>query len=121
LHLAEGDLPPIRPRTVPGHEAVGRVVRPAGGLTTGTRVGVAWLRSTCGQCRYCLRGAENLCPNSTYTGWHADGGYARYVAAPADYVYPLPDGPAAETLAPLLCAGIIGYRALLRCDLPPGG
>jgi len=119
LHLAEGDLPPVRPRTVPGHEAVGRVVR--GALPAGTRVGVAWLRSTCGRCRYCTRGMENLCPESSYTGWHADGGYARYLVAPADYVYTLPQDRPAELLAPLLCAGIIGYRALQRCDLPPGG
>ncbi|MEQ4718538.1 zinc-dependent alcohol dehydrogenase family protein [Nonomuraea sp. B19D2] len=115
LHLAEGDLQPRRPRTTPGHQVVGRV---AG---TDERVGVAWLRSTCGTCRYCLRGTENLCPRSTYTGWDADGGYAEYLVAPRDYVYPLPGDVPAERLAPLLCAGIIGYRALLRCDLPPGG
>ncbi|MFC5832172.1 zinc-dependent alcohol dehydrogenase family protein [Nonomuraea insulae] len=115
LHLAEGDLPPHRPGTSPGHQAVGRVEG------TGERVGVPWLRSTCGRCRYCLRGMENLCPDSTYTGWDADGGYAEYVVAPADYVYPLPGDLPAEWLAPLLCAGIIGYRALARCDLPPGG
>lgn len=115
LHLAEGDLPPHRPRTSPGHQAVGRVEG------TGERVGVPWLRSTCGRCRYCLRGLENLCPDSTYTGWDADGGYAEYVVAPADYVYPLPGDLPAEWLAPLLCAGIIGYRALARCDLPQGG
>ncbi|MGW3342366.1 zinc-dependent alcohol dehydrogenase family protein [Nonomuraea rubra] len=115
LHLAEGDLEPRRPRTSPGHQVVGRVEG------TGKRVGVAWLRSTCGTCRYCLRGMENLCPTSAYTGWDADGGYAEYVVAPADYVYPLPgDRPAVE-LAPLLCAGIIGYRALARCELPAGG
>ncbi|MEU7455662.1 zinc-dependent alcohol dehydrogenase family protein [Streptosporangium roseum] len=124
LHLAEGDLPPRRPGTVPGHEVVGRVA--ASGpdtvrLAPGTRVGVAWLRSTCGRCRYCRRGAENLCPASTYTGWDVDGGYAGYLTAPEDYVYPLPEDPPAEKLAPLLCAGIIGYRALLRCDLPAGG
>ncbi|UBU17203.1 zinc-dependent alcohol dehydrogenase family protein [Nonomuraea gerenzanensis] len=115
LHLAEGDLEPRRPRTAPGHQVVGRV---AG---TGERVGVAWLRSTCGTCRYCVRGMENLCPRSAYTGWDADGGYAEYVVAPADYVYPLPDDRPAVELAPLLCAGIIGYRALARCDVPPGG
>ncbi|GGS92480.1 zinc-dependent alcohol dehydrogenase family protein [Nonomuraea spiralis] len=115
LHLAEGDLAPRRPRTTPGHQVVGRVEG------SGERVGVAWLRSTCGRCRYCLRGMENLCPDSTYTGWDADGGYAEYVMAPADYVYPLPGDVPAERLAPLLCAGIIGYRALARCDLPPGG
>ncbi|MFC0551150.1 zinc-dependent alcohol dehydrogenase family protein [Planotetraspora thailandica] len=125
LHLAEGDLPPRRPRTVPGHEVVGRVVGlgpgTASSLQPGDRVGVAWLRSTCGRCPYCLRGAENLCPSSTYTGWDVDGGYAEYVAAPADYVYPLPGDMPAPELAPLLCAGIIGYRALLRAELPPGG
>nr|WP_245658329.1 zinc-binding alcohol dehydrogenase family protein [Microtetraspora malaysiensis] len=124
LHLAEGDLPPRRPRTVPGHEVVGRVTAHGPGAESpplGARVGVAWLRSTCGRCRYCLRGAENLCPESTYTGWDADGGYAEYVTVPADFAYLLPDDHAAETLAPLLCAGIIGYRALLRADLPPGG
>ena len=124
LHLAEGDLPPRRPRTVPGHEVVGRVTALGPGTegpAPGTRVGVAWLRSTCGECRYCRRGAENLCPSSTYTGWDADGGYAEYLTAPADYVYPLPEDLPAEKLAPLLCAGIIGYRALLRCDLPPRG
>ncbi|MEN3534642.1 zinc-binding alcohol dehydrogenase family protein [Microbispora sp. ZYX-F-249] len=124
LHLAEGDLPPKRPRTVPGHEVVGRV---AGlgphtpGPPVGARVGVAWLRSTCGRCRYCRRGAENLCPASAYTGWDADGGYAELLTAPAAYVYPLPEDAPAETLAPLLCAGIIGHRALVRADLPPGG
>jgi zinc-binding alcohol dehydrogenase family protein len=125
LHLAEGDLPPRRPGTVPGHEAVGRVIARGpgvdGGPQAGTRVGVAWLRSTCGTCRYCRRGAENLCPSSTYTGWDAHGGYARYLVAPADYVYPLPEDQDPERLAPLLCAGIIGYRALLRADLPEGG
>jgi propanol-preferring alcohol dehydrogenase len=124
LHLAEGDLPPRRPATVPGHEVVGRVVdhgpltdRPA----TGTRVGVAWLRGTCGRCRHCTGGAENLCPASRYTGWDADGGFAEYLTAPHDYVYELPGDRPAEKLAPLLCAGIIGYRALRCADLPPGG
>ncbi|GLW24358.1 zinc-binding alcohol dehydrogenase family protein [Microbispora triticiradicis] len=124
LHLAEGDLPPRRPRTVPGHEVVGRVAAlgpDTAGPPPGSRVGVAWLRSTCGRCRYCLRGAENLCPASAYTGWDADGGYAELLTAPAAYVYPLPEDAPAETLAPLLCAGIIGYRALVRADLPPGG
>ncbi|MGW0804597.1 zinc-dependent alcohol dehydrogenase family protein [Nonomuraea sp. NPDC002799] len=115
LHLAEGDLRPRRPRTTPGHQVVGRVEG------TGARVGVAWLRSTCGKCRFCARGLENLCPSSAYTGWDADGGFAEYVVAPADYVYPLPGDVPAERLAPLLCAGIIGFRALERCDLPPGG
>ncbi|HEY3685557.1 MAG TPA: zinc-binding alcohol dehydrogenase family protein [Streptosporangiaceae bacterium] len=124
LHLAEGDLPPHRPRTVPGHEVVGRVAARGDGartdLAVGDRVGVAWLRHTCGVCRYCRRGAENLCPESRYTGWDADGGFAEFTTAPADYVYRLPDGDPAR-LAPLLCAGIIGYRALDQAELPPGG
>lgn len=125
LHVAEGDLPTHRPNVVPGHEVVGEVValhaEDAGRLAMGSRVGVAWLRGTCGQCRYCRRGAENLCPQSTYTGWDADGGYADYVTVPVDYAHPLPPGYSDIELAPLLCAGIIGYRALNRADLPPGG
>lgn len=124
LHLAEGDLVPRRPGTVPGHEVVGRVAARGPGadrFATGARVGVAWLRSACGACRYCLRGAENLCPDSRYTGWDADGGYAEYLTAPQDFVYELPADRPAEELAPLLCAGIIGYRALRRAELPPGG
>ncbi|AOP47425.1 zinc-dependent alcohol dehydrogenase family protein [Streptomyces lydicus] len=124
LHLAEGDLPPRRPETVPGHEIVGRVAA-AGDAVTGFRVGDraggAWLRSTCGMCRYCRAGRENLCPASRYTGWDADGGFATRTLVPADYAYPLPDGQDATQLAPLLCAGIIGYRALRRSALPPGG
>jgi propanol-preferring alcohol dehydrogenase len=119
LHLAEGDLEPRRPLTTPGHQVGGRVVRPDG--SEGERVGVAWLRRTCGECRYCRRGLENLCPRSEYTGWDADGGFAEYLTAPRDFVYPLPEDVPAERLAPLLCAGIIGYRALSLCDLPEGG
>ncbi|MFD0578663.1 zinc-binding alcohol dehydrogenase family protein [Dactylosporangium darangshiense] len=124
LHLAEGDLPPHRPGTVPGHEVVGTVERTGAAVTDpppGTRVGVAWLRWTDGVCRYCRRGAENLCPHSRYTGWDADGGYAQFCVAPAAYVYRLPAGYGDEEVAPLLCAGIVGYRALRRADLPPGG
>jgi propanol-preferring alcohol dehydrogenase len=124
LHVAEGDLPVHRSPVVPGHEVVGEVVG-AGpavtGFATGDLVGVAWLRHTCGTCVYCGRGAENLCPYSRYTGWDADGGYAEYTTAPADYVYRLPGGYQPATLAPLLCAGIIGYRALRRSRLPAGG
>jgi alcohol dehydrogenase, propanol-preferring len=124
LHVAEGDLPPHRPGVVPGHQVVG-VVAGAGpevtGFAEGDRVGVAWLRRTDGQCRFCLRGAENLCPASQYTGWDADGGYAEYTTVPAQYAYPLLAGPPDAELAPLLCAGIIGYRALRRAQLPPGG
>lgn len=108
----------------PGHEVVGNVVALGDGTGTfavGDRVGIAWLRHTCGQCRYCRRGAENLCPDSRYTGWDADGGYADFATVPAAFAHRLPDGYSDGELAPLLCAGIIGYRSLLRADLPPGG
>ncbi len=124
LHVTEGDLPVHRERITPGHEVVGYVTALGGGVTgwsLGDRVGIAWLRHTCGVCRYCRRGNENLCPYSTYTGWDADGGYAEQAVVPADYAYRLPAGYPDTELAPLLCAGIIGYRALLRADLPPGG
>lgn len=125
LHVAEGDLPVHRAHVTPGHEVVGEVVAvgPQAGdeLAPGDLVGVAWLRHTCGQCRYCLAGRENLCPLSTYTGWDADGGYAEFVTAPAPYVHRLPAGYSDAELAPLLCAGIIGYRSLLRSELPPSG
>jgi alcohol dehydrogenase, propanol-preferring len=124
LHLAEGDLEPRAPDIVPGHEVVGRVVAAADDVTGfghGQRAGIAWLRWTCGRCRYCRRGDENLCPSSRYTGWDAHGGYAEYAVVPAAYAYALPDGYTAEELAPLLCAGIIGYRALRRSALPAGG
>ncbi|WP_026342653.1 zinc-binding alcohol dehydrogenase family protein [Nocardia sp. BMG111209] len=123
LHVAEGDLPVHRPAVIPGHEVVGEVVAAGPGVRAepGDRVGIAWLRHTCGTCRYCLRGAENLCPNSRYTGWDADGGYAEFAVVPADYAHPLPAGYSDAELAPLLCAGIIGYRALRRAALPDGG
>ncbi|MCB0896608.1 MAG: alcohol dehydrogenase catalytic domain-containing protein, partial [Nocardioidaceae bacterium] len=108
LHLAEGDLAPRRPRTVPGHQVVGRV-EALGAATArfavGDRVGIAWLRSTCGECRWCRSGRENLCPGSTYTGWDADGGFAEHTTVPAAYAYALPDDIPAVALAPLLCAG----------------
>jgi propanol-preferring alcohol dehydrogenase len=124
LHLAEGDLPPRRPEVTPGHEVVGEVVAAGPGATQfrpGDRVGVAWLAGSDGSCRYCRRGRENLCPASTYTGWDVDGGYAEYLVAADAYVHALPSGFSDAELAPLLCAGIIGYRALARADLPPGG
>ena len=89
--------------------------------SVGQRVGVAWLRHTCGHCAYCLAGRENLCESARFTGYHADGGYAEYTVAPAAFVYPLPETFADVEAAPLLCAGIIGYRALRRCNLRPGG
>lgn len=124
LHLAEGDLAPHRPSCVPGHEAVGRVVAAGDDVTEyglGDRVGIAWLAHTCGECEFCLRGEENLCPRSRYTGWDLDGGYAPYAVVDAGYAYRLPEGVPAQELAPLLCAGIIGYRALKRAALPRGG
>jgi propanol-preferring alcohol dehydrogenase len=124
LHLVEGDLPPHQPAMVPGHEVVGEVVGAGAEVTgwrAGDRVGIAWLRHTCGVCRFCRRGDENLCPNSRYTGWDAPGGYAEFAVVPADFAYRLPDGYPDLELAPLLCAGIIGWRALRRADLPPGG
>jgi alcohol dehydrogenase, propanol-preferring len=113
----------------PGHEVVGEVVEVGSAVgsaagedfSVGDRVGIAWLRHTCGVCKYCRRGAENLCPQSRYTGWDADGGYAEFATVPAAFAHHLPSGYTDSELAPLLCAGIIGYRSLLRAELPPGG
>ena len=124
LHLAEGDLPPHGPEVVPGHEIVGVVDRLGPGASRfalGERVGIAWLRRTCGTCRFCLRGDENLCLDPRFTGWDADGGYADYAVVDERYAYRLPDGFDDEHVAPLLCAGIIGFRALRRAAVPPGG
>lgn len=124
LHVSEGDLPTRRRLVTPGHEIVATVVGLGAeviGHSVGDRVGVAWLRTTCGTCKYCLRGAENLCPYSRYTGWDDDGGYAEYCTVPADFAYRLPNGYDDAELAPLLCAGIIGYRALERVELPQHG
>jgi len=124
LHVRDGDLPVHKTGVVPGHEVVGTVEGVGTSVTIfakGDRVGVPWLRHTCGVCRFCRRGAENLCPNSLYTGWDADGGYAEYVTVPAAYAYKLPDGYADQELAPLLCAGIIGFRALKRTGMNSDG
>jgi propanol-preferring alcohol dehydrogenase len=133
LHVAEGDLPVHRPVVTPGHEVVGEVVAvgettgagdgagAGNGFSVGDRAGAAWLRWTDQQCKFCIRGAENLCPHSRYTGWDADGGYADYMTVPAAYAHRLPEGYSDLELAPLLCAGIIGYHALKRAELPPGG
>ncbi|MFE2045680.1 zinc-binding alcohol dehydrogenase family protein [Streptomyces sp. NPDC059477] len=124
LHVTEGDLPVHRPGVTPGHEVVGVVAAlgpDARDFAVGDRVGVAWLRYTDGTCGYCRRGAENLCPASRYTGWDADGGYAPYTTVPAPFAHRLPDALDEVAAAPLLCAGIIGYRALKRAALPAGG
>ena len=124
LHLADHDLPPRRPHAVPGHEVVGEVVEAgsqAAGVAVGDRVGIAWLRRTCGSCRFCHSGRENLCPDARFTGWDADGGFAEYAVVPAAYLYRLPPGLDDAQAAPLLCSGIIGYRALRRAAVPPGG
>ena len=115
LHVIEGELPSRKFPIVPGHQAVGHVAATgagAGRLAIGSRVGVAWLHKTDGTCEYCRRGEENLCDNPQFTGYTVNGGYAEYVVAPEDFVYPLPEILVAEQAAPLLCAGIIGYRCL---------
>ena len=124
LHLVHGELPPHMSPVTPGHEVVGEVVAAgsrASGFRIGSRAGIPWLRHTCGSCRYCLRDRENLCPGSRYTGWDAHGGYAEYATVPAAFAYELPAGYSDQQLAPLLCAGIIGYQALVRAELPAGG
>jgi propanol-preferring alcohol dehydrogenase len=124
LHVIEGDLPTAKLPIVPGHQIVGSVEKLGEGCTRfkpGDRVGVAWLRHTCGECDFCRRGNENLCRASLYTGYHADGGYAEQAVVPEAYAYAIPDACEDEHAAPLLCAGIIGYRALSRSALPKGG
>jgi propanol-preferring alcohol dehydrogenase len=124
LHVIEGDLPPARLPLVPGHQAVGRVAELGADcrrFRPGDRVGIAWLRGTCGTCTVCRAGSENLCPASRYTGYHADGGYAEQALVPEAFAYAIPGAFTDLEAAPLLCAGIIGYRALDRSRLPPGG
>ena len=124
LHLAECDLAPYTPDVVPGHEIVGRVDALGEGASRfgiGERIGIAWLRQTCGVCTYCGRGDENLCTDARFTGWHADGGYAEYAVVDERFAYRLPDGFGDEEVAPLLCAGIIGFRALRQAAVPRTG
>ena len=111
LHVVEGDLPLKRVPITPGHQIVGTIEG------TGQRVGIAWLHRTCGRCQFCLSGRENLCVDAEFTGWTRNGGFAEFVTAPADFVYPLPDNFPDLQAAPLLCAGIIGYRALKLADI----
>jgi propanol-preferring alcohol dehydrogenase len=124
LHLAEGDLPPRRPQVTPGHEIVGVVDargEDAMRFEIGRRIGIPWLAGTDGSCRFCRRGAENLCLQPQFTGWDREGGYADYCVVDEGFAYAVPHGLDDEAVAPLLCAGIIGYRALRCADVPPGG
>jgi alcohol dehydrogenase, propanol-preferring len=117
LHVVEGELAPQRAALIPGHQVVGRIAGCGPGVATwldGERVGIAWLHRACGACRFCARGEENLCLDPRFTGWHANGGFAEYAVAPAEFVYRVPESLPAREIAPLLCAGIIGWRALLR-------
>ena len=124
LHVIEGELPREKLPIIPGHQIVGVVDSlgtGCGRLEPGQRVGIAWLRHTCGQCEFCKSGRENLCASQRFTGYHADGGYAEYAVVPEDFAYVLPEAFGDVEAAPLLCAGIVGYRALKRAQLPGGG
>ena len=123
LHVVEGELERPKLPLIPGHQAVGLISRLGSGVndrTIGERVGVAWLQGTCGQCEYCRSGRENLCLSARFTGYQVDGGYAEYVVLPAAFAYPIPPAFSDEEAAPLLCAGIIGYRALRLSQIRPG-
>jgi propanol-preferring alcohol dehydrogenase len=123
LHTVEGDLSLPKLPLVPGHQIVGVVHargKGAGRFAVGQRVGVPWLYRTCGQCAFCQRGLENLCADAQFTGLHADGGYAEAMVVPQDFCYAMPEGFGDAAAAPLLCAGIIGYRALRLCEIEPG-
>jgi len=124
LHVIEGDLPTRTLPIIPGHQIVGEVDALGDGcrrLTVGRRIGVAWLRHTCGRCGFCRAGRENLCESSRYTGYDVDGGYATAAVVDEDFAYAIPDGFSDTDAAPLLCAGIIGYAALRRSELPAAG
>jgi propanol-preferring alcohol dehydrogenase len=123
LHTVEGELPLERLPVIPGHQVVGQVIDQGPGVLSfqpGDRVGLAWLFKACGNCRFCLGGQENLCESAEFTGLHRDGGFAEQVVAEADFVYPFPGNFPGESAAPLLCAGIIGYRALRLANIKPG-
>ena len=124
LQLCEGDLPARHLPIVPGHQIVGTVAARGAGVTTvdiGARVGVAWIAGTCGHCRFCTSGRENLCDRATFTGWDRDGGFAEQAVARADFVHVLPEGFETVEAAPLLCGGAIGLRALRVSGIEPGG
>ncbi len=122
LHVVEGELPQLEHPVIPGHQIVGLVDRTGPGVTRfkeGQRVGIAWLRHTCGNCPHCLSGRENLCENTLFTGYHAPGGYAEYALVHQDFAYSIPDAFGDQEATPLLCAGIIGYRSLKRALCEP--
>jgi len=124
LHVIEGELPPRKSPVIPGHQVVGVVERQGKNtrrFATGARVGIAWLHHTDGTCEYCRSGAENLCDNPRFTGYSVDGGYAEYIVAPEDFVYAISAGFPDEQAAPLLCAGIIGFRSLRLSGIKAGG
>jgi len=123
LHIVEGDLPPAKRPVIPGHEVVGYVDRVGRNVRTikeGDRVGIAWLQRVCGRCEFCTSRRENLCPSAQFTGYHVDGGYAEYAVVPESFAYPIPKAFTDDEVAPLLCAGIIGYRALRLSGVKPG-
>ena len=121
LHIVEGELPPLRERIIPGHQIVGEIVEgSSANLTVGTRVGVSWVGGTDGKCWYCQHGFENLCDSPTFTGYTVDGGYAEYALAREDFVFPLPEALDDLHAAPLLCAGIIGFRSLRVAGVQQG-
>ncbi len=124
LHVIEGELPPRKSPVIPGHQVVGVIEELGDGarrFAAGARVGVAWLHQTDGTCEYCRSGAENLCDHPLFTGYSVDGGYAEYIVAPEDFVYAIPKGFPDEQAAPLLCAGIIGFRSLRLSGIKAGG
>ncbi len=124
LHVIEGELPPRKSPVIPGHQVVGVIEKRGEGtkrFAVGGRVGIAWLHQTDGTCDYCRSGAENLCDHPTFTGYSVDGGYAEYVVAPEAFMYAIPDGFPDEQAAPLLCAGIIGFRSLRLSGIKAGG
>jgi alcohol dehydrogenase, propanol-preferring len=123
LHVIEGELAPKKSPVIPGHQVVGRIEQTGAGATRfskGARVGIAWLHKTDGTCSYCRQGEENLCDAPLFTGYTVDGGYAEWIVAPQDFVYPIPEGLADEHAAPLMCAGIIGYRCLRLAEVKRG-
>lgn len=123
LHTVEGDIHPAKMPLIPGHQVVGVVESLGAGVknvSLGDRVGVPWFYDACGTCQFCRAGRQNLCSQARFTGFHVDGGYAEYMLAEADYVLPLPETLSDEKAAPMLCAGIIGYRSLHQADVQPG-